>query len=123
VGKPGVEVGTLLRRVAADVYKVTDERQLPKVSVSLLGDFYFAGAPDNKPAAAQTQVATVTTFAPPPLDATAQSAVDGCDKVAASPQDVDRPSGWPASSSTVSSPRLPLMPAVPRLRSRLKIGA
>jgi hypothetical protein len=39
VGKPGVEVGTLFRHVAADVYKMTDERQLPEVSLSLLGDF------------------------------------------------------------------------------------
>ena len=118
VGKPGVEVGTLFRHVAADVYKATDERQLPEVSLSLLGDFYFAGAPDNKPAAAHTQVATVTAFAPPPLDATAQTAVDGCDKVAASPQDVDRPSGVPGVELNRIQPKI----AVDACRAALAVS-
>ena len=39
--EPGLEVGTLFRRVAFDVNKVTEGRQLPEVSVSLLGDFYL----------------------------------------------------------------------------------
>ena len=39
--EPGLEVGTLFRRVAFDVNRVTEGRQLPEVSVSLLGDFYL----------------------------------------------------------------------------------
>ena len=39
--EPGLEVGTLFRRVAIDVNKVTEGRQLPEVSVSLLGEFYL----------------------------------------------------------------------------------
>jgi uncharacterized caspase-like protein len=40
--QPGLEIGTLFRRVAADVNRATEGRQLPELSVSLLGEFYFA---------------------------------------------------------------------------------
>ncbi|MDT3380418.1 caspase family protein [Labrys neptuniae] len=107
VGKPGVEIGALFRRVAANVYKATNERQLPEVTFSLLGDFYFAGG-----AAAPTPVPPVLptpapqTPAPAPLDAAAQAAVEGCDKMAASPQDMDRPSGVPGVEFNRIQPRL-----------------
>jgi hypothetical protein len=46
INQPGLEIGTLFRRVAADVFKSTGGRQQPELSVSLLGEFYFAQA-DN----------------------------------------------------------------------------
>jgi hypothetical protein len=44
IKEPGLEIGTLFRRVAADVNRVTRGRQLPELSVSLLGEFYFSPA-------------------------------------------------------------------------------
>ncbi|MBZ0148891.1 MAG: caspase family protein [Pseudorhodoplanes sp.] len=38
---PGLEIGTMFRRVAAHVNKITEGRQLPELSVSLLGEFYL----------------------------------------------------------------------------------
>ena len=65
----------------------------------MLGDFYFAEAakdgppPDTaQPSAAQVAVAVPQARV---LDTAAQAAVATCDKAAASPQDVDRPSGVP----------------------------
>ncbi len=40
---PGLEIGPLFRRVAADVNRSTGGRQTPELSISLLGEFYFAG--------------------------------------------------------------------------------
>jgi hypothetical protein len=39
--EPGLEIGALFRRVAADVDRATGSRQLPELSVSLLGEFYL----------------------------------------------------------------------------------
>ncbi|HEY6257901.1 MAG TPA: DUF6719 family protein [Xanthobacteraceae bacterium] len=44
ISEPGLEIGTLFRRVAADVNHATGGRQLPELSVSLLGEFYFSSA-------------------------------------------------------------------------------
>jgi uncharacterized caspase-like protein len=41
VDTPGLEIATLFRRVAAEVSMATEGRQLPELSVSLLGEFYF----------------------------------------------------------------------------------
>jgi uncharacterized caspase-like protein len=41
IDEPGVEIGALFRRVAADVNRATHGRQLPELSVSLFGDFYL----------------------------------------------------------------------------------
>jgi len=41
INEPGLEIGTLFRRVASDVNRMTGGRQLPELSVSLLGEFYF----------------------------------------------------------------------------------
>jgi uncharacterized caspase-like protein len=43
IATPGIEAGTLFRRVAHEVNQATGGRQLPELSVSLLGEFYFAG--------------------------------------------------------------------------------
>lgn len=41
LNEPGVEVGALFRRVAADVHRQTEGRQLPELSLSLLGELYL----------------------------------------------------------------------------------
>jgi cyclophilin family peptidyl-prolyl cis-trans isomerase len=43
IGTPGIEIGAMFRRVAQEVNQSTGGRQLPELSVSLLGEFYFAG--------------------------------------------------------------------------------
>ena len=43
IGKPGVEIGTLFRRVAMNVNQSTKGQQLPEVSLSLFGEFYLNG--------------------------------------------------------------------------------
>ena len=43
IATPGIEAGTLFRRVAQEVNQSTGGKQLPELSVSLLGEFYFAG--------------------------------------------------------------------------------
>ena len=109
VDKPGVEIGALFRRVAANVYKATNERQLPEVTFSLLGDFYFAGGATTAPAISAPSTPTTVapqTPTPAPLDAEARAAVEGCDKMAASPQDMDRPSGVPGVEFNRIQPRL-----------------
>ncbi len=107
VGKPDVEIGSLFRHVAADVYKATGQRQLPEVTFSLLGDFYFAGKAPNPPIPSLPSP-NPSTPAPTPaiLDPAAQAAVEGCDKLAASPQDMDRPSGVPGIEFNRIQPKL-----------------
>jgi len=40
IREPRVEIGTMFRRVAADVSRATGGRQVPELSVSLIGEFY-----------------------------------------------------------------------------------
>jgi hypothetical protein len=42
INSPGLEIGTMFRRVAIEVNKKTAGRQTPEVSFSLLGEFYFS---------------------------------------------------------------------------------
>ena len=37
------EIGTIFRRISADVYKATNHEQLPELSLSLIGEFYLRG--------------------------------------------------------------------------------
>jgi hypothetical protein len=39
------EIGTIFRRIAADVYRATGSTQLPELSLSLVGEFYLRGKP------------------------------------------------------------------------------
>lgn len=41
------EIGTVFRRVSADVYAATKKKQLPEVSLSLIGEFYLHGKPEG----------------------------------------------------------------------------
>lgn len=52
------EIGTVFRRVSADVYAATKEKQLPELSLSLIGEFYLHGKPEGSESRA----------APPPPD-------------------------------------------------------
>ena len=48
IGAPGVEVVSAFRRVIEEVYSKTDKRQLPEVSVQLVGEFYFNPDPSRR---------------------------------------------------------------------------
>jgi uncharacterized caspase-like protein len=60
------EIGTIFRRISADVYRTTQQTQLPELSLSLIGEFYLNGkvqidvaptsppSPDGPCAAAET---------------------------------------------------------------------
>jgi formylglycine-generating enzyme required for sulfatase activity len=37
------EIGTIFRRITADVYKSTRRKQFPELSLSMIGEFYFRG--------------------------------------------------------------------------------
>ena len=60
IATPGLEAGILFRRVAQDVSNATGGQQLPELSVSLLGEFYFveqaAGLPSPAIAPSQGEV-------------------------------------------------------------------
>jgi formylglycine-generating enzyme required for sulfatase activity len=57
------EIGTIFRRISADVYQTTRQTQLPELSLSLIGEFYLNGklqitvAPATPPAPADPCVA------------------------------------------------------------------
>jgi uncharacterized caspase-like protein len=46
------EIGTIFRRISADVYETTHHEQLPELSLSLIGEFYLRGKVE---AAAQSE--------------------------------------------------------------------
>ena len=52
------EIGTVFRRVSADVYAATSRAQLPELSLSVIGEFYLKGRPQS--AAASPLVAANT---------------------------------------------------------------
>src|SRR6516165_2604705 len=54
------EIGTIFRRTTADVYQTTHQKQLPELSLSLIGEFYLNGKLQITvtPATAQSPVAT-----------------------------------------------------------------
>src|SRR5258708_23630685 len=41
IEEPGIEIATVFRRVAIDVNQATGGRQLPELSISMSGEFYF----------------------------------------------------------------------------------
>ena len=40
------EIGTIFRRISSDVYETTNHKQLPELSLSLIGEFYLRGKID-----------------------------------------------------------------------------
>ena len=65
------EIGTVFRRVSADVYQSTQRTQLPELSLSLIGEFYLKGRPQVQ--AAATSAAPAPPAAPLPPDNAAQA--------------------------------------------------
>jgi hypothetical protein len=53
------EIGTVFRRISADVYEATKHAQLPELSLSLIGEYYLRGS-----APATTSPVTPTTMPP-----------------------------------------------------------
>jgi len=53
------EIGTIFRRIAADVYQTTHQKQLPELSLSLIGEFYLNG---------KLQITVTPGTAPAPVD-------------------------------------------------------
>jgi uncharacterized caspase-like protein len=58
IDEPGLEIGTLFRRVARAVNAETDGKQLPELSVSLIGDFYLNTRETDLQAWARTRVSS-----------------------------------------------------------------
>jgi carboxyl-terminal processing protease len=65
------EIGTVFRRVSADVYQSTQRTQLPELSLSLIGEFYLKGR--SQGLAAATPSAPATPATPPAPDNAAQA--------------------------------------------------
>jgi hypothetical protein len=40
------EIGTIFRNITSDVYSATESKQLPELSLSLIGNFYLKGRPE-----------------------------------------------------------------------------
>lgn len=59
------EIGTVFRRVSADVYEATKHAQLPELSISLIGEFYLRGT-------ASAAAAPVTPAITPPAASEAE---------------------------------------------------
>ena len=55
------EIGTLFRRVSADVYEATGRTQLPELSLSLIGEFYLKEQAKSATTTAPTTAALATT--------------------------------------------------------------
>ena len=53
------EIGTIFRRISADVYQTTGQTQLPELSLSLIGEFYLNG---------KLQITVAPTTPPAPAD-------------------------------------------------------
>jgi hypothetical protein len=55
------EIGTVFRRVSADVYQATKHAQLPELSISLIGEFYLRGPAPAKPSSVTPPAAPAAT--------------------------------------------------------------
>src|SRR6202011_3112580 len=53
------EIGTIFRRISADVYQATHQTQLPELSLSLIGEFYLNG---------KLQITATPAATPAPVD-------------------------------------------------------
>jgi hypothetical protein len=80
------EIGTIFRRISSDVYTATDHRQLPELSLSLIGEFYLRGKAD---VSISTSPASPPPPSPPPVEDTTRSDFDAAERV-------DTVGGWDA---------------------------
>jgi len=70
------EIGTVFRRITADVYQATKRSQLPELSLSLIGEYFLRGRPNvNPPASLQTSPVEAAAAAWPLVENTASQAV------------------------------------------------
>jgi hypothetical protein len=58
------EIGRVFRRISTDVYAATEHRQLPELSLSMIGEYYLRGEPAAPSPITPAQVAVA---APPPV--------------------------------------------------------
>ena len=75
IEEPG-EIGLLFRRISTDVYEATEHKQLPELSLSMIGEYYLRGE-----AAAQVVVLT-----PPPPPVTLPAPVQPTVAIVPNPQ-------------------------------------
>jgi len=68
------EIGTIFRRISADVYRTTKHTQLPELSLSLIGEFYLRGK-------SEIDARSVTTSIPPDSTKEDFEAAEGVDSV------------------------------------------
>lgn len=68
------EIGTVFRRITADVYQATRRTQLPELSLSLIGE-YFLRRPENLSTPARNQVAEAAAEVWPFIQSTTSQAV------------------------------------------------
>ena len=50
------EIGRVFRHISSDVYEGTDHKQLPELSLSIIGDYYLQGEPESPSAPAKVAV-------------------------------------------------------------------
>jgi hypothetical protein len=55
------EIGAIFRHITADVYTETQSKQLPELSLSLIGDYYLSGRPQNEAAVSPGGVVAAVT--------------------------------------------------------------
>ena len=67
------EIGTIFRRIGADVYEATNHSQLPELSLSLIGDFYLRGKLEVTVKADATPAQKDGSAGPPGQDPAAQA--------------------------------------------------
>jgi len=63
------EIGTVFRRISAEVYEATKHAQLPELSLSLTGEFYLRGQPAATTGTAATGTLAAAPGAPAPRTA------------------------------------------------------
>jgi uncharacterized caspase-like protein len=76
------EIGRIFRRISADVYDETDRRQLPELSLSMIGEYYLRGEPASAAASAAPVPPPAATPAEPNPAADAWQAVKDSDSEA-----------------------------------------
>jgi len=115
LGDPGVEIGALFRRVAAEVNRATEGRQLPELSISLLGEFYFARADSDVQAWAKVRAVQEATplkefiarYPASPLVADARDRIEAIEKAEAPRAEPKQAAQEPATPERAAPERPP----------------
>jgi Caspase domain len=67
LGEPGLEIGTMFRRIAADVYERTKGQQRPELLISLISEYYLNQFPASLEREQQVRPLPVPTIPSPPI--------------------------------------------------------